>query len=178
MPDSNKQYELTFILGEKAGLEEGKAKTEEVKKFIKSLKGEVTKEELWGRRELAYIIKRNRTGFYVTLWLSLPAENLRNLDEFLRFDTGIIRSLVTLAYTEAQPGSLYPVVEEEKTERRPGSKTEETVSAEEMLRRGTGSSKKEKVATESEEDAIPEEERLKKLDESLEKMLKDEKEEV
>jgi small subunit ribosomal protein S6 len=171
-----KNYELTFILDERAQVEEGLAKAEELKKFIAEHGGEVTKEEHWGRRELAYVIKRNRTGFYVTMWLSYPSDQLAVLDEQLRFDESIIRSLVTLAYTDAaQPGSLYPVPEEEKPERagRPerGAKT----TAEEELRRTSGSSTKtDQPALEpSEEDALPEEERLKILDETLDALLKD-----
>ena len=175
MPEktSEQQYELTFILGEKVNLEEGKTKTEMVKKFLKTIGGNVTKEELWGRRELAYEIAHNRTGFYVTLWLDLPKDQLKAVDEFLRFDVDIIRSLVTKAYTEAQPGSLYPVVEEEKPERS-SNKKEEAVTGEEMLRRSTSSTKKEKTVVEKDGEDIPDEERLKKLDESLEELLKDE----
>ena len=172
MPNSNPQYELTFILGEKANLEEGNAKTEVLKKFIADHGGEVTKEEPWGRRELAYPIKRNRTGYYVTLWFSLPEDQVRMLDEELRFDESIIRSLVTKAYITAQPGSLYPVVEEEKTEKTTGTLKDEKVSGEEIVRRSSGTTKK--VKEEDVVDAIPDEERLKKLDEQLEELLKDE----
>jgi small subunit ribosomal protein S6 len=174
MLNSNPQYEMTFILGEKANLEEGNAKTEQLKKFIADHGGEVSKEEPWGRRELAYPIKRNRTGYYVTMWFTLPAPEVRILEEELRFDETVIRSMVTKAYTEAQPGSLYPVVEEEKTEKTSGSPKDEKVSGEEMVRRNSGAPKKEKPAAEDVASAIPEEERLKKLDERLEELLKDE----
>ena len=116
MPTTPSQYELTFIMGEKVHLEEGKAKSTELQDFITANEGEVTKEELWGRRELAYPIKRNRTGFYVTLWFTSATSLVRKVEEQIRFDESIIRSLITLAYTDAQPGSLYPVVEEEKAE--------------------------------------------------------------
>ena len=170
--DITTQYELTFILGEKANVEEGKAKTEELKQYIANNGGTVVKEELWGRRELAYIIKRNRTGFYVTLWFTLPAAELKPLDQELRFDETIIRSLVTKAYTEAQEGSLYPVSEEEEKAEKTPSKDDQ-ISAEEMLRRTSGAAPK-KGEPEEDVDTIPEEERLKQLDETLEELLKDE----
>jgi small subunit ribosomal protein S6 len=171
------QYELTFILGEKAGAEEGKQKTAQVTASIEKLGGKATKDEQWGRRELAYIIKRNRSGFYVTIWFDLPAQAVKTLEENLRFDEEIIRSLVTKAYTTAQPGSLYPYVEEEKSEK-PGRgprKEEDKSSAEEMLRRSATVTKKaEKPAEAEAEESITEEERLKKLDETLGELLKDE----
>jgi small subunit ribosomal protein S6 len=166
-------YELTFILDEHADQKAGEAKTKELTDVIAKFDGEVTKQELWGRRELAYPIKRNRSGFYVTLWLTLPKNQVKPLEEHMRFDESLIRSLVTKAYTTAQPGSLYPVVEEEVQKEKPGrAKKEETASAEEMLRRTpTKATPKEE---EPAEEAIPEEERLKQLDDTLSELLKDE----
>ena len=169
-----KDYELTFILGERATAEDGTAKVADLTKYIASLGGEVTKEEHWGRRELAYVIKRNRSGFYVTLWFKMPAAGLKSLDQELRFDESIIRSLVTIAYTEAEAGSLYPVVEEEKPEKTRGDKGDVKSTAEEELRRSSSAGKKEEFTLEDNEILIPEEERLKQLDETLDALLKDE----
>lgn len=171
-------YELTFILEEKADQEVTQKKTTFVSQLVTKFGGKVTKEESWGRRELAYPIKRNRTGFYVTLWFDLPADQVKPLEQELRFDEQIIRSLVTKAYLTAQPGTLSPVAEEEeKHPKREDQQGEDKSSAEEMLRRSSGVSPK-KGAKESSEDELPEEERLKKLDETLEEMLKDDKEET
>jgi len=174
MQKGNQQYELTFILDEKAGPEQGTAKVETLKKYITEQEGSITKEEHWGRRELAYEIKHNRSGFYVTLWIDLPASALKNLDRELRLDSEIIRSMVTKAYTTAQPGSLYPVVEEEKTEKT-GRKDDEKTSAEEMLRRTASikPSKKDEQEDTDDIDELPEEDRLRALDDTLEELLKD-----
>lgn len=179
MPATVNSYEATFILGESATEELAKAKVTELTKMIEGFGGTVTKTELWGRRELAYKIKRDRSGFYTTLWLDLPANQVLPFERQLRFDESIIRSLVTKAYTTAQPGSLYPVVEEEKTAKptrtRRGGETEETATAEEELRRSSSkrTTAKDEAAAPAEEE-ISEEERLKKLDESLDQLLKDE----
>ena len=165
-------FELTFILDEKATPESGQMKTAELKTAIEALGGSLTKEEHWGRRELAYPIKRNRSGLYVTLWLDLPSTKLKALDEQLRFDESIIRSLVTKAYTSAQPGTLYPLSEEEKKEKSNPVK-EEKGSPEEMIRRRPANSSKKDEAVELEEN-VSEEERLKKLDETLKELLQDE----
>jgi len=173
MQTENQQYELTFILDEKAAAEQGTAKAELLKKFIVEQGGSVTKEEHWGRRELAYPIKHNRSGFYVTMWIEVPAPAVKLIDRELRFDSEIIRSLVTKAYTSAQPGSLYPVVEEEKSDK--PAKEEEATTAEEMLRRTASVKPSKKAKAEvATEDELPEEDRLKKLDDTLEEMLKDE----
>jgi len=166
------KYELTFILGEKADQEQASAKSAELKKRIEELGGSIIKEDLWGRRELAYPIKRNRSGFYVTLIFDLPARALNGFTQPLRFDESLIRTLVTKAYTTAQPGTLYPQAEETAEVAKPAA--EETASAEEMLRRSASPKKEKAAATEPVEDELPEEERMKKLDETLEEMLKEE----
>lgn len=174
MQKGNQQYELTFILDEKADETAATAKVKELTDFVEKQGGKVTKEEPWGRRELAYEIKRNRSGFYVTLWIDYPSTGLKALDQQLRFDEAIIRSLVTKAYTSAQPGSLYPVVEEEKKPERTGRSTEPKATAEEMLRRSAGTSTRSTKKEDGQgEEALPEEERLKKLDDTLEELLKD-----
>jgi|GEM_PF-1463132 len=176
------QYEATFILGEDATPEQATAKVTSLTETIKGFGGSVSKQELWGKRELAYPIKRNRAGFYVTLWLELPAKSVSDLEKDLRFDESVIRSLVTLAYTTAQPGSLYPVTEEEAEKEKParGSKrgsteTTEPASAEAELRRTSSRSKKADKAEEAtEESSETEEERMEKLDAALGDILKDE----
>lgn len=171
MPTVNQSYELTFILDERANPDDAKKKITDIKSSIDKLGGQTTKEEAWGRRELAYPIKRNRSGFYVTLWFDLDPKSVKTLEQQLNFDESVIRSLVIKAYSTAQPGNLYPVTEEEKSDKATAQQKEEAASAEEMLRR---SSKTTQVSKEEEVDLIPEEERLKKLDESLEELLKDE----
>lgn len=164
-------YEATFILGETASPELAKAKTGEISKLIESFGGAVSKDEQWGRRDLAYPILRNRSGFYTTIWFTLPTNQVSALERALRFDEAVIRSLVTKAYTTAQPGSLYPVAEEEKPAR--GRKTaEEAVTAEEDLRRHTATNKK-KQATSEEADELSEEERLKQIDDVVGELLKE-----
>jgi len=175
MQTGNQSYEVTFILGEKATPEDAKTKVADLAAFLKQNNGSITKEEHWGRRDLAYEIKRNRSGIYTTIWIDYPSTGIKALEEHMRFDEGIIRSLVTKAYTTAQPGSLYPVVEEEKPERGARTpRTEDKSSAEEMLRRGAAAKPAKKSEESAENEDLPEEERLKKLDDSLQELLKDE----
>jgi small subunit ribosomal protein S6 len=177
---TTKQYEATFILGEDTTPEQAQKKTTSVSEVIKGFGGSVSKQEQWGKRELAYPIQRNRAGVYVTLWFDLPADQVPNLEKQLGFDESILRSLVTTAYTTAQPGSLYPVVEEQAEKPTRGGKraveTPEAGSAEEELRRTSSRSKKadKEAATEEELVAESEEERLQKLDAALGDILKDE----
>lgn len=125
------QYELTFILGETATATDAKAKVTEIATFLKQHDGAITREEHWGRRELAYVIRRNRSGFYVTVWFTAPAPTLKPLDQHLRLDESIIRSLVTKAYTTAEEGNLRPEIEEKPATRRGKAKADEEVETDE-----------------------------------------------
>lgn len=170
MSSTLKPYELTYILGEKTQQEDGQKKLVEIEKLIVSLGGKKTKAELWGRRELAYEIAKNRTGFYTTIWFDFDPSQLKALNQDLNFDESVIRSLITIAVEYSQPGSLYPVAEPEK-----GNSKDEKASAEAMLRMGsTSKAKKEVTPKEEIVEDLPEDERLKKLDEKLDELLNEE----
>ena len=166
MSASLKSYELTYILGEHAQQEDGQKKLTEIETLITGFGGKKNRTELWGRRELAYTINKNRSGFYTTIWFDLDPAQLKALNQALNFDESIIRSLITIAVEYSQPGSLYPVAEPERASK------DEKASAEAMLRMGSSTSPKkaEKAKVETTED-LPEDERLKKLDEKLDELL-------
>jgi small subunit ribosomal protein S6 len=169
-------YEITFIMGETADEAAAQAKLAGLTSYLETQEATVTKSEFWGRRELAYPIARNRSGFYVTFWADLPRAAVMNLEKEMKFDESIIRSLVTKAYVHAQPGSLYPVVEEEKDIKRGRrSATEEKVGAEAELR--AAPAKKTKAAAPAEEAPVEEgdeEDRMQQLDAALDGILKEE----
>lgn len=178
------QYEVTFILGEDTTPEQAQAVLKDLTTFLEKQGGKVTKHEAWGKRELAYVIKGNRAGFYLTFWADLPVDQIAALEKELRFNEQVIRSLVTKAYTTAQPGSLYPVAEEDekpnKTKRTADKEESATAEAELRMTSKTASKpakpKKAEVAAEAPEaeTEVSEEERMQKLDEALGDILKDE----
>jgi small subunit ribosomal protein S6 len=173
---TRRSYELTYILGERTHQPDAQAKAKEMAAAIAGLGGAVTREELWGRRELAYMIKQNRTGFYTTLWFDLDAAKLQALQRLIRFDESIIRSLITIAVEYSHPGSLAPVQPEtkEKVAATTAPSKDEKASAEAMLRMSAGASKKADFEEDINlDDELPEEERLKKLDEKLGELLQE-----
>ena len=179
------QYEATFILGEAASEVTAKEKLAALTTTLTEMGGSVSKHELWGKRDLAYPIKRNQVGFYTTFWFELAPSKVAAFEKLLRFDETIIRFLVTLAYTSAQAGSLYPVAEEEEKPARSSRRgvpaaeaTGENTGAEAELRR-TSTVKPAKVARKTEKateevEAESEEVRMEKLDAALDDILKDE----
>ena len=50
-----------------------------IKKAIKSCGGEVLKEDIWGKRHLAYKIQGHEEGYYILYGLELPSDKVIEL---------------------------------------------------------------------------------------------------
>ena len=68
---------------------------EKVKGWIAETSGSVDKVEVWGRKRLAYTIKKHREGQYVLFNLSLEPAVTAALEQNLRFQESIIRYMIT-----------------------------------------------------------------------------------
>jgi small subunit ribosomal protein S6 len=89
-------YELMFVVDPRVADEDVVALTQEYKQMISAGGSQVTKEESWGRRKLAYPIAKLNEGKYVLLGIeseggksSLPEveHRMRQNDKILRYLT-------------------------------------------------------------------------------------------
>ncbi len=69
---------------------------EKVRGWISESGGSVDKEDVWGRRRLAYAIRKQREGQYVLMNISLPAAAIAGLEQNLRFLESLLRSMITM----------------------------------------------------------------------------------
>ena len=67
-----------------------------VKAWVTDAGGEVSKVDVWGKRKLAYLIRKQREGQYVLLDLSLPAEATTDLERNVRFLEPVMRHMLTV----------------------------------------------------------------------------------
>jgi len=88
------QYELVTILSPQIGEEEVPAALERINTYITNRGGEVGNVDQWGRRRLAYPIKRFTEGTYVVTELKLPAPGVAELEANLRISEEVIRHLI------------------------------------------------------------------------------------
>ena len=91
-----KNYEMMFIV--KTTLEEAAVKNtvKEFSDIITSMNGKITNTKEMGQRELAYEIKKFRTGYYYVI--DVQASNDKAIKEFDRLaliNNDIIRHLIT-----------------------------------------------------------------------------------
>lgn len=70
---------------------------EKVKSWISESGGTVDKVDIWGRRKLAYIIKKHREGQFVLLNMTMNPSALFDLERNLRFQEPIIRHMLSVA---------------------------------------------------------------------------------
>ena len=75
--------------------------------------GEVTAVEHWGKRQLAYPIKKHDNGYYVVVQFRTSAESLPEFERAIKLDEDVLRYLVVLSEGELPtPGSSIAEVRE------------------------------------------------------------------
>ncbi len=87
-------YELVFIVQPEMEEEPLNALVERITETIHVLKGQVHQVEPWGKRRLAYPIKKHREGFYFLMQMELPAPEVRSLERNLKLMEDVIRHLI------------------------------------------------------------------------------------
>ncbi len=68
---------------------------EKVKNWITSANGTIAKVDMWGKRRMAYIIRKQRDGQYVLITAAFPPAFTAELERNLRFHEPVIRFMIT-----------------------------------------------------------------------------------
>jgi len=89
-----REYELVLVVSPDVGDEGFPATVERVSKFINDRGGAVKEVDQWGRRRLAYPIKRFTEGFYAVTHFSLEPTQVRALEGNLDLAEDVLRHLV------------------------------------------------------------------------------------
>lgn len=90
-----RKYEIMFIV--KPTLDEASIKKvfEDTKKLLQDNKATILEEKEMGQRDLAYEIKKHKTGYYYLLTVEAPREAIEEFNRIINISTDIIRALVT-----------------------------------------------------------------------------------
>jgi small subunit ribosomal protein S6 len=87
-------YELVVIVSPGAEEEGFEAAIESVSRFVTGRGGVVSEVERWGKRRLAYPIKRHSEGNYVLTRFRMSPEHNKELESNLRISEDVIRHLL------------------------------------------------------------------------------------
>jgi len=90
------KYELIFILKADQPESEMEARVSRVKEILAGHNGEITQENHWGVRRLAYEINHETRGNYMFLKFKSDGEAVAELDRALRLDEHVLRHLVVV----------------------------------------------------------------------------------
>ena len=90
-----RKYELVCIVHPDQDEAAFTALIEKVKGWIADAGGSADKVDIWGRKRLAYTIRKQREGQYVLFNISLPPTGTAVLEQNLRFLETVIRYMLT-----------------------------------------------------------------------------------
>jgi small subunit ribosomal protein S6 len=88
-----KDYELTVLIHPdlETDMETPLGK---VRDIVKNAGGEITKEDNWGKKKLAYTIKKENFAVYVYMEVKLPADALLKISNTLNITDEVLRYLL------------------------------------------------------------------------------------
>ena len=89
-----RQYELTYLISDNVPENDLNKVTGKVGGYIKDCGGELLKEEIWGRRKLAYPIQKQEFATYVTVNFNLPSEKAKEFEHNIIMTGKIVRHLI------------------------------------------------------------------------------------
>jgi small subunit ribosomal protein S6 len=87
-------YEITFIVRPDMEEAEINKTAEELKKVLTDKKAKIVSEKAIGQRELAYEIKKFKSGYYFLFEVEASKEAIDEFDHVVRINENLLRHLV------------------------------------------------------------------------------------
>ena len=87
------QYEIAILFDPDLEVDLDKA-TDKVEKIITDNGGKITNTDNWGKKKLAYSIKKHDSAVYVFYTADVPGESMRKIEGILNITDEVIRFLI------------------------------------------------------------------------------------
>lgn len=91
------KYELVCIVHPDLDENAFNGVLEKVNNWVAEFGGTVEKLDVWGRRRMAYSIRKQREGQYAVMNINMPPAAAAELERNLRFQENILRFMITVA---------------------------------------------------------------------------------
>ncbi len=88
-----RKYETVVVLAPEMEERDQKAFIEKLSGILKENGGSVERVDFWGKRKLAYPIKKKTEGFYICICYEADGERVRELERVLRVTESVLRYL-------------------------------------------------------------------------------------
>lgn len=166
-----KHYEILFIVPNNFTEDEAKKINTSIESMIKDVGGEITYQEYWGKKKLAYEIDKNHYGYYNLIEFDLIGKKLIELNRQLNLSKEILRHQIiqtkkrTLEEIEAEKTRQAKTIKKEEE-----SKKELKDKKEKVKEKKEETKKEDKPSFKSKEKQVDKGD-LKDLDKKLEGIL-------
>jgi small subunit ribosomal protein S6 len=90
-----RKYELAVIIRADLSDEETTAQIETIQGWIESNGGSVLEIDRWGRRRLAYPIRKQQDGYYTLIKIELPPNAPTEIERNMHISESLLRYLIT-----------------------------------------------------------------------------------
>jgi len=87
-------YELTIVVSSKVNEKEKTTFLEKIKNLIEKSKGKIDSFKEWGKRTLAYPIKKEKEGVYFFWEIKIDEAKIQDLDRALKLNEAVLRYLI------------------------------------------------------------------------------------
>lgn len=163
-----KNYEIAFIVSPHLSEEEVKTTKEKIKKIIEEGGGKVLEETSWGKKDLAYPIKKEKQGFYEFIIFQSDPALIASFEQKIKLLEEVLRFMICIAIPS-------PTAEEKKEIKEKAEKPKEKTKKEKKTPPKTSKTTKTKTTLEKEsskeESAL--DEQYKELDKKLKEILEE-----
>jgi small subunit ribosomal protein S6 len=90
---SDRTYEVLFIADPNLSEPDVDNLTAQVQGYLEKEGGRIQKVEKWGKKRLAYTVRKHREGYYVLLVAEGPAAMVHEVERRLRVTDGVVRHI-------------------------------------------------------------------------------------
>lgn len=113
-PGTQREYETIFIVKPESDAQALQAVNDRVRKVVDEAKGKLLRVENWGKRKLAYEIKKNNRGIYLYWRYLADPSMIAELERNLRLADPVIRFLTVKVDEDVNPDARPTDVDEER----------------------------------------------------------------
>ena len=86
-----KNYESMIVISPEFSIDDAKKENEKSTSFITENKGSIDNTDEWGKKKLAYEIKKFKEGYYFVNYFQFDPEMISELERIYRINENIIR---------------------------------------------------------------------------------------
>jgi len=90
---TDRTYESAVLLNAALEDEQIQSLISRIKELITTNGGEIDEVEDWGRKRLAYMVNKNKIGYYAIFRFNAPPDLISKLERFYKLDESVLRYL-------------------------------------------------------------------------------------